>query len=86
MVVSSKTRIGKKGEILPIKELRLAAGIKPGDEVSIEAQPGELLIRKILSIDEIMKLPILSKVTPEEFEIEIEEEQASQMQDDPNEK
>jgi len=72
------TKVGNKGEILPKKALREMAGIKPGDHVSVEARPGELLIRKIYSVEEALNLPGFSEGTAEEIEKEIEEEAKQQ--------
>ena len=68
------TKVGNKGEILPKKALREIAGIKPGDHVSVEARPGELLIRKIYSVEEALNLPVISEGTVENIEKELEEE------------
>jgi len=72
------TKVGNKGEILPKKALREIAGIKPGDQVLIEARLGELLIRKIYSVEEALNLPGFSEGTAEEIEKEIEEEAKQQ--------
>lgn len=63
--------MGTKGEILPKKKLRELAGIHPEDDVIIEASPGELRIRRILSVEEVLKLSRISKGTPNEIEKEI---------------
>ncbi len=65
--------MGKKGEIYTRKRLRDLAGIEPGDEILIEASPGELRIRKILSLQELLELPRISSDTVEEIERDIEE-------------
>lgn len=74
MIIQDKVIIGKKGEILPKKPLREAAGISPGDQVIIEAYPGKLIINKIYSVEELLEMPIISKGTPEEIEKEIVKE------------
>ncbi len=74
MTIQEKSVVGKKGEILPKKVLRELAGIKPGDEVLIEAFKGELIVKKIYSIEEALSMPIISKGTPESVEKDIEEE------------
>ena len=48
MTTQDKSIVGKKGEILPKKPLREISGIKAGDEILIEAHPGELIVKKIL--------------------------------------
>ena len=68
------TKVGNKGEILPKKALREMAGIKPGDHVSVEARPGELLIRKIYSVEEALNLPVITEGTVRKIEKELEEE------------
>ncbi|MHA2365785.1 MAG: AbrB/MazE/SpoVT family DNA-binding domain-containing protein [Candidatus Hodarchaeales archaeon] len=78
MTVSDETIVGKKGEILPKKGLREVAKINPGDRVYMEAREGELLIRKIYSVEEALSLPIISKGTAEEIEKELEEEGSNQ--------
>lgn len=74
MTAQDKITVGKKGEILPKKPLREEAGINPGDQVFIEAHPGELIIRKIYSVEEALAMPKISKGTPESIEKEIQEE------------
>ena len=74
MSITEKTKMGSKGEILPKKKLRELADIYPNDEVIIEASPGELRIRRILSVKDVLKLSRISKGTPDEIEKEILEE------------
>jgi len=74
MTIDEKSKVGKKGEILPKKPLREFSGIKPGDNVLIEAQPGRLIINKIFSVEELLEMPIISQGTAESIEKEIEEE------------
>lgn len=78
MTIQNRTMVGKKGEILPKKQLRDISGIKPGDDVLIEARPGELIIKKIYSIDELFDMPIISKGTAKEIEEELDEETKEQ--------
>ncbi|MFX0140299.1 MAG: AbrB/MazE/SpoVT family DNA-binding domain-containing protein [Candidatus Hodarchaeota archaeon] len=74
MTIKEKIIVGKKGEILPKKPLRDLAGIKPGDEVLVEAYKGELIIKKIYSVEEALSMPIIATGTPESIEKDIEEE------------
>ena len=74
MSLTEKSKMGKKGEILPKKKLRELAEIYPNDEVIIEASFGELRIRKIHSVEEVLKLSKISKGTPDEIEKEILDE------------
>lgn len=78
MTIQDKTIVGKKGEILPKKPLRDIAGIKPGDEVLIEAFKGELIIKKIYSIEEALSMPVIDTGTPTSIEKELEEERLLQ--------
>ncbi len=74
MTTQDRTVVGKKGEILAKKTLRKISGIKPGDEILIEAHLGQLLIKKIYSIDELLEMSIISEETAEEIAKEIKEE------------
>ncbi|KKN72218.1 hypothetical protein LCGC14_0412720 [marine sediment metagenome] len=78
MTIQDKTIVGKKGEILPKKKLREVSGIKPGDEVLIEAHQGELIIKKIYSVEEALTMPTIAIGTPETIERDIEEEREMQ--------
>ena len=78
MTIQDKTIVGKKGEILPKKPLRELAGINPGDEVLIEACKGELIIKKIYSIEEALNMPIIASGTAESIEKDINKESALQ--------
>lgn len=78
MTIQDKTIVGKKGEILPKKPLRDMAGIKPGDEVLIEAFKGELIIKKIYSIEEALSMPVIDTGTPTSIEKDLEEERLLQ--------
>ena len=80
MTIQDKTKVGKKGEILPKKDLREVSGIKPGDEVLIEAHEGQILIKKIYSVDELLKMSIIAEGTAEEIDEEIEEEAKKQQE------
>ena len=78
MTIQDKTVVGKKGEILPKKPLRDIAGINPGDEVFIEAFKGELIIKKIYSIEEALKMPVIATGTPASIEKDIEKQRKMQ--------
>jgi len=54
MTIEDQSKVGKKGEILPKKPLRDFSGIKPGDNIIIEALPGYLIINKIYSVQELL--------------------------------
>ncbi len=74
MVQAEDSTVGKKGEILPKKALREVSGIGPGDKVLIEARKGELIVKKVYSIEEAMNLPTIAEGTPEDIERDLEEE------------
>ncbi len=74
MTLQEKVKVGKKGEILPKKPLREKAGINPGDYVLIDANQGELIIRKIYSVEEALAMPIIASETSEKIKKDIEEE------------
>jgi len=80
MIIEDKVKVGKKGEILPKKPLRELSGINPGDDVIIEAHPGELIIKKIYSMEELLDMPIISEGTAESVEKDIEEEVKRQIE------
>ena len=63
---------------MPKKPLRDLSGIQPGDEVIIEANEGELIIKKIYSIDELLSMSKISTGTPESIEADIEKEREIQ--------
>jgi len=67
MSIKDKTKVGSRGEILPKLPLREFAGISPGDSISIEASPGQLIIRKILTIDEVFDLPKITSYSQDEL-------------------
>jgi bifunctional DNA-binding transcriptional regulator/antitoxin component of YhaV-PrlF toxin-antitoxin module len=68
MVITDEGKVGKRGEILPKQPLREIAGLAPGDRILIEARPGEIIIKKILSIDEIFDLEPIAEYDPDEIE------------------
>ncbi len=78
MTAQDRTIVGKKGEILPKKPLREVSGINPGDEVIIEAHNGELIIKKIFSVEEALTMPTIATGTPETIEADIKEERELQ--------
>ncbi len=74
MTLIDETVVGKRGEILMKKNVRSTAGIQPGDKIYIEASDGQILIRKVYSIDEIFSRPPIATGTPESIEKELDEE------------
>lgn len=78
MTIYEESTIGKKGEILPKKNIREIMNLKPGDNVILEANSTELVIKKIYSIDELLKLPRIGKGTPQEHKQIIRQEMETQ--------
>lgn len=74
-LVTDKTTIGTRGEILPSKSLRQVAGFKPGDHVFLEAREGQIIVRKVFFPAEIMARPPIGRVTADELERELDEEE-----------
>jgi bifunctional DNA-binding transcriptional regulator/antitoxin component of YhaV-PrlF toxin-antitoxin module len=74
LMIQDKIDVGKNGKILPKKSLMVYAGIKPGDKVLVEAFEGELLIKKIYSLEEALSIPTIVKETPENIEKDINKE------------
>ncbi len=85
MINMDEAIVGKKGEIIPKKKIRNIVGILPGDRVLVCASSNQLIIKKILSIDEIFELPIIATGTPSEIESELEEEGNNQRERSVNE-
>ena len=73
-MVSHTTTVGKRGEILPKKTLRQAAGLQPGDTVQLEAREGQITIRKVHSPAEILARKPVTRSTPRDLEAELDEE------------
>jgi len=65
--MTSTARVGKRGEIVLRKAEREAAGIKPGDMVVISGRPGEIVIRKVPTLEEILSRPCKVKVSVNEL-------------------
>ncbi len=59
--------VGKKGEVLIKKKIRLKTGIKPGDKLIAEYDQNHIILRKIPSIKELVVSPPLVTVTIKEF-------------------
>ncbi len=74
MTIEDSVKVGKKGEILPKKPLREKSGINPGDNVLIIAHPGELIIRKIYSVEEALAMPIIASGTAKSMKEDIRKE------------
>jgi bifunctional DNA-binding transcriptional regulator/antitoxin component of YhaV-PrlF toxin-antitoxin module len=73
MSSKAETSVGSKGEIYPPKKLREISKLNPGDKIEIEAAPGLMIIRKILSPAELLDLPPITSKSPEEIEGILEE-------------
>ena len=74
MTIQDESIVGKKGEIIPKKSIREIMNLKPGDNVIIEANPTEMVIKKILSVEELLNLPRIGKGTPKEHKLIIQSE------------
>lgn len=67
-------RVGSKGEIYTVKELREKLGIRPGSRVLARVEEGRLVIRPIPRLKEVLDKPVV-ELTPEEAERLSEEAQ-----------
>lgn len=70
-------KIGSKGEIFPPKEIRKKLGLKPDQPISMTVQDDKLIIKKIYSIEEILKKPPKTKISYhawKEFKKELSED------------
>ena len=74
MITEEVAQVGKKGEILPKKKLREAAGIFAGDRVLIKASTNEFVIKKVLTVEEALNLEQIDSATPLELKKQIKEE------------
>ena len=74
MITEEIVQVGNKGEILPKKKLREAAGIFPGDRVLIKASSNEFVIKKVLSVEEAFNLALIDSDSPLELKRQIKEE------------
>ena len=73
-MLTDKTIIGTRGEILPKKKLRQVAGFKPGDHVVLEARKGQIIVRKVFSPAEIVARRPIGRITSDELERELDKE------------
>ena len=67
-------KVGRKGEIYTVKELREKLGIKPGSRVIARVEEGKLVIWKLPSLEELLENPLV-ELTPDEAEKLSEEAQ-----------
>ena len=74
MSVEDETKMGDKGEILFKKKIRETTGIYPGDHILVTAQRGEILIKKVYSVEELLEMPIIDTGTAQKHEQDIEAE------------
>jgi len=56
-------KIGSKGEIFPPKEIREKLGFKPNQPILIYIHQDQLIVRKLHSIQEILKSPPKIKIS-----------------------
>ncbi len=70
-------KIGSKGEIFPPKDIRETLGLTPGQPIIMYVHNDKLIIRKIHSIEDILKEPPKIKISYhawKEFKDELSEE------------
>ena len=56
-------KIGSKGEIFTPKEIREKLGLKPNQSILMTVHQDKLIIRKLHSIEEILKTPSKFKIS-----------------------
>jgi len=56
-------KIGSKGEIFPPKAIREKLGLKPDQPILLSLHNDNLIIRKLYSIEEILKTPPKIKIS-----------------------
>ncbi|MBN1215469.1 MAG: AbrB/MazE/SpoVT family DNA-binding domain-containing protein [Candidatus Lokiarchaeota archaeon] len=56
-------KVGSKGEIFPPKEIREKLGLKPNQPIVMTIHQDKLIIRKLYSLDEILKTPPKVKIS-----------------------
>ncbi len=62
-------KVGSKGELYPPKKLREKIGLLPEMEIEFIVTPnGELIIRKVEKLEDILSLNPIARVTQKEFE------------------
>ncbi len=70
-------KIGSKGEIFPPKDIREKLGFEPDQPILLYIQNDQLIIRKLHSIEEILKTPPKVKISYhawKQFKDELSEE------------
>lgn len=62
-------KVGKKGELFPPKSIREKLGFKPNSKVRYTTTPkGELIVKKIFSISELLDQEPIAFVSVDEIE------------------
>ncbi len=62
-------KVGSKGELYPPKKIREKVGLQPEMEIEFIISPnGDLLIRKVEKLEDILNLEPIARVTQKEFE------------------
>ena len=56
-------KIGSKGEIFPPKEIRKKLGLEPNQPIILYVHNDQLIIRKIHSLEEVLKSPPKVKIS-----------------------
>ena len=70
-------KIGSKGEIFPPKDLREKLGFEPGQPIILYVHNDQLIIRKVHSLEELLKSPPKVKISYhawKQFKDELSEE------------
>lgn len=70
-------KIGSKGEIFPPKDLREELGFKPDQPIILYVHKDQLIIRKVHSLEELLKEPPKVKISYhawKQFKEELSEE------------
>ncbi len=62
------SRVGKRGELYPPKELREAAKIRPGSNVIFRVVGDKLEVESIPSLIDLLNMKPIAKITLKEFE------------------
>ena len=79
--VVTRARVGKKGEIYTTKDVREISGLKAPSKVILIAKKGEIRVKTVPSIEELLREKPVLKISFEEAEEIIEKMQREFMID-----
>lgn len=69
MISEEYGKVGSKGELYPSKKIRETLGLYPNSRIRYFLSPrGYLIVEKVISVEDLLKAPVLAKVSPEEIE------------------